>query len=103
MSDEGILLSETDNHLEKSIETSEQTVSVATELLENMKKASETLRKNQQSIQEMEDKMNEDNRQLDIQLRRKYCNIIFAVVLGVGFICIGIVAIVKFYYKVSFI
>ncbi|BFU25064.1 EhSyntaxin J, putative [Entamoeba histolytica HM-3:IMSS] len=89
-----------DDSLNNSISMSNQTAEIAIDILQNMRKANDSLRQASVKIQSMEDKLDISDASLQRAMCRKKVNIIFYTVLIVGFLVLGVYATCKFYFKV---
>ncbi|EMD45816.1 ehsyntaxin J, putative [Entamoeba histolytica KU27] len=79
---------------------SNQTAEIAIDILQNMRKANDSLRQASVKIQSMEDKLDISDASLQRAMCRKKVNIIFYTVLIVGFLVLCVYATCKFYFKV---
>ena len=96
------LLNQTDETLETNITISEQNITIATDLLQSMKEANESLQRTTEKLIEMENTLKSDDQMVEQNYQRSKCNLIFYVLLGIGFLIMGIIALCKFYFKIDF-
>ena len=102
MTNEHEMIDLVDETLENDIDLSSQNIDVATELLKSMKEANESLQRTTEKLRSMDETVEQSSSLIEKNWCRKKCNLIFYTLLLFGFLCIGIIALCKFYFKIDF-